>query len=561
MIKQLLGLIASFILLGAVNASESKNISYYSDTVVAKVAAVVDHTSMPNIILILADDMGVGELSHEGGLVATPSLDQMAKEGLRFTDAHTSSSVCTPTRYGILTGRYNWRSRLKSGVLTAVNSKALMDPNRVNLPTFLQKEGYATAMFGKWHLGVDWQLLSKDANPEPEIKKTHASWLVDYSKPFKNGPLDIGFDEAFFIQASLDMPPYLYLQDDRAVSVPTKNRFFLHNEYNDYHRIGAGAADFDANKSLATWASKSREFIKTQAQNTEQPFFLYLPLTSPHTPIVPGEKFKGMHPNYSWYADFIAETDWVVGQVLEQLKASGIDDNTLVIFTADNGFAPYVEIPKMMKAGYRPSKNLRGNKGDLYEGGHRVPFLVRWPNEVRAGSKSDVTISTTDFYATFADLLGKQDTIADNAAEDSFSFYPSLINSSDQTNHQTLNQADHRKNASRPFTIHHSISGKFAIRKGEWKLLLAPNSGGFFKPILPEANTPSNGIQLYNLKDDPSESENLEGQFPEIEKMLITELANALHNGRTTPGEKQTNDGWPYRDKATLNAFPALSDK
>lgn len=500
----------------------------------------------PNIILILADDMGVGELSHEGGLVATPSLDKMAKEGMRFTDAHTSSSVCTPTRYGILTGRYNWRSRLKSGVLSNVTAKALMDPNRVNLPTFLKNEGYATAMFGKWHLGVDWQLLSKGANPEPEIKKTHQSWLVDYSKPFQNGPLNIGFDEAFFIQSSLDMPPYLYLENNKAVSIPTKNRFFLHNEYNDYHRIGAGAADFDANKALATWASKSREFIKTQAQNTEQPFFLYLPLTSPHTPIVPGKKFKGMHPQYSWYADFISETDWVVGQVLEQLKASGIDENTLIIFTADNGFAPYVEIPKMMKAGYRPSKNFRGNKGDLYEGGHRVPFLVRWPNEIRAGSKSETTISTTDFYATFADLLGKFDAIADDAAEDSFSFYPNLKG-------QTA--------ATRPFTIHHSISGKFAIRKGEWKLLLAPNSGGVFKPLLPEAKTPSKGIQLYNLKDDPNESKNLEGQYPEIEQMLITELSNAFHNGRTTPGEIQTNDGWPYRDQSTLNAYPALSDK
>ncbi|MDC3353444.1 sulfatase-like hydrolase/transferase, partial [Verrucomicrobiales bacterium] len=185
----------------------------------------------PNIVLILADDMGVGEVSHHGGLVPTPALDQMAAEGMRFTDAHTSSSVCTPTRYGILTGRYNWRSRLKNGVLTAVNSAALMDPERLSLPRFLQEAGYHTACVGKWHLGADWV-------PHPEAtkgkKKAFGSWTVDYRKPFRNGPTDLGFDEAFFILSSLDMPPYLYLRNDRAVEVPTIDRGFPHNEYNDY---------------------------------------------------------------------------------------------------------------------------------------------------------------------------------------------------------------------------------------------------------------------------------------------------------------------------------------
>ncbi|MCP4846546.1 MAG: sulfatase-like hydrolase/transferase, partial [Verrucomicrobiaceae bacterium] len=199
--------------------------------------------SPPNIILILADDMGFGEPSHAGGIIPTPSLDRMAEEGMRFTDAHTTSSVCTPTRYGILTGRYNWRSRLKRGVLFKATDKALMDSKRLNLANFLQKAGYHTACVGKWHLGADFERAPK--NPEPDKSKRDASWQVDYSKPFRNGPVGVGFDEAFFILSSLDMAPYVYLRNDRAVAIPSVNKGFPHNEYNKYQRIGAAAADFE----------------------------------------------------------------------------------------------------------------------------------------------------------------------------------------------------------------------------------------------------------------------------------------------------------------------------
>ncbi len=501
----------------------------------------------PNIVLILADDMGPGEPAHEGGLIPTPALDQMAKEGIRFTDAHTSSSVCTPTRYGILTGRYNWRSRLKNGVLFNVADRALMDPDRLNMPTFLQQAGYHTACIGKWHLGADWVKLPESANPEPEKKKDSGSWKVDYSRPFRNGPVDVGFDEAFFILSSLDMPPYVYLRDDRAVSIPTVNKFFPHNEYNDYHRVGAAAEDFEASECLATWAEKSRTYIRERAEDpSKKPFFLYLPLTSPHTPVTPGAAFKGRYPQYSWYADFIAETDWVVAQVLEQLKESGVDENTLVIFTSDNGFAPYVQIPKMLEAGYRPSGSFRGAKADIYEGGHRVPFIVRWPGRIKPGGTSDVTICTTDFFATFADLLGKGDEIPDEAAEDSFSFYSCLKGAMEPV---------------RPFTIHHSIHGKFALRKGDWKLILTTGDGGAFDSIWEEVKTTARVVQLYNMKKDPGETKNLENEYPEEVKELVDDLAKALHDGRTTPGKKQSNDGWPYRDEATLAAFPQLEDK
>lgn len=501
----------------------------------------------PNIVLILADDMGVGEVSHNGGLIPTPALDRMAREGMRFTDAHTSSSVCTPTRYGILTGRYNWRSRLKSGVLTNVNSAALMDPERLNITSYLNQSGYHSACIGKWHLGADWVLLSKEELGEKK-PKSFGSWLVDYTKPFRNGPTDLGFDQAFFILSSLDMPPYLYLRDDQAVEVPTIDRGFPHNEYNDYERIGAASETFDASTCLADFAAESRKYIRERTEEEPgQPFFLYLPLNSPHTPIRPGKLFKGKYPQYSWYADFVAETDWVVGEVLKQLEESGVDENTLLIFTADNGFAPYVKIPKMFEAGYQPSGKWRGSKASVYEGGHRVPFLVRWPSQVSSGTTCDATICTTDFFSTFADVLGNLEDLPDNAAEDSFSFYPSLKGETGPI---------------RPFTVHHSISGKFAIRKGPWKLILAKNGGGGWSgmPGGADVETPSELVQLYNLETDPGESINLEESHPEKIEELVNDLAKAMAEGRTTPGEPQSNEGWPYRDKATMKRFPQLAE-
>ena len=490
-------------------------------------------SELPNIVLIYVDDMGVGEASYAGGLIPTPAIDSLANDGMQFTDAHSSSAVCTPSRYSLLTGRYNWRSPLKSMVLLNMCQGALMDPERLNMPTFLQKAGYHTACIGKWHLGSNWVRLPESANPD-KTRLWEPSWLVDYTKPFKNGPVDVGFDEAFFIDGSLDMPPYVYLRNDRAEQVPTMNKGWEHNEYSKFCRIGAGAEDFDAHNCLADWTAESRSYIKRRAEDkSKKPFFLYLSLTSPHTPITPGKAFKGRYKQYSWYADFMAETDWVVEQVLEQLEESGVEDNTIVIFTADNGFAPYVGIPKMIEAGYRPSGHFRNAKGSLYEGGHRVPFLVRWPGKIKANSKSDETICQTDLYATFADILGKSDAIPDDAAEDSFSFYSALKG---------------KKGKVRPFTIHHSHQGLFAIRKGDWKLILDTAGGGGSGNIAWETiKTPAKMVQLYNMKEDSGETKNLEDVHPEIIEELVNDLAKALRDGRTTPGEIQKNDGcWPY---------------
>ena len=428
---------------------------------------------------------------------------------------------------------------LKRGVLVKASSQALMDPNRVNLPNFLQQNGYHTGIVGKWHLGADWELLE---NPPVGPDRKDDSWRVDYSKPFRNGPVGVGFDEAFFILSSLDMAPYLYLRNNKSLSIPTVNAGWPHNEYNDYKRVGAGAADFDAHTCLADFARESREYIKRQASDQDNPFFLYVPLTSPHTPCTPGKKFKGKFPQYSLYADLVAETDWVVEEILEQVADSGIDKETLVIYTSDNGFAPYVKIPKMLAAGYKPSGDWRGSKATIFEGGHRVPFLVRWPGKVKAGTTSGVTICTTDFFATFAEILTSSKSIPVNAAEDSFSFLSSLQG---------------EKKAIRPFTIHHSIGGTFAIRKGDWKLILSKSAGGGWSKT---TGATGKVVQLYNLADDPAETKNMEDSHPEKIKELVADLAQAFRNGRTTPGPIQSNEGWPFLDKKMMQHFPELAE-
>ncbi|NWK54542.1 arylsulfatase [Verrucomicrobiaceae bacterium N1E253] len=509
----------------------------------------------PNIVLILADDMGPGEASYAGSIIPTPAIDRLAIEGANFTDGHTSSAVCTPTRYGILTGRYNWRSRLKKSVIFNTTSPALMDPDRVNLPAFLRSEGYHTGMVGKWHLGVDWVLFDHKGEKYKKLleekrkeasrpkEKFFNSWMIDYTKPFKNGPVDVGFDSAFFVLASLDMPPYLYLEGNKATELPTTIKGWQHNEYNDHIRYGAASEGFEASEALETLAAKSREYIKEQAENTEKPFFLYLALTSPHTPVTPGKKFKGRYSQFSHYADFIAETDWVVEQVLEELKESNVDENTLVIFTADNGFAAYIPLPNMMKAGYAPSGPYRGAKTALYEGGHRVPFLMRWPKGIQPGLKINQTVCTTDFYATFADIIGKKSSISVNAAEDSFSFLPALKGSSEPV---------------RPFTIHHAGNGDFAIRQGDWKLLLTKKTGTGAFPR--KTRTTAQKVQLYNLKDDRAETKNLENAHPERIQSMVETFNQALRRGRTTPGPELKNDGWPIIDKNLMTTFPQLKE-
>ena len=494
------------------------------------------HAAPPNIVFILSDDMGYGDPHHAGGKVPTPHLDRMVAEGMRFTDAHTSSAVCTPTRYGLMTGRYNWRSTLKDGVLQG-NSQPLLESDRTTVAEFLKEAGYRTAVIGKWHLGLGWSKLAKSRKAESGPTEG-TGWGLDYSTAVSRGPLAEGFDEDFIIPASLDMAPFVYLRNDKPTAIATVTK--------EWVRPGAAAADFDAVNCLPDFARESREFIRRSVATKDKPFFLYLPLSSPHTPIVPTEAWKGKS-GIGDYGDFLMETDWAVGEVLAELEAQGVSKNTLVVFTSDNGFAPYVGLKEQVDKGHKPVGDLRGAKADVYEGGHRVPFLVRWPEVVKAGATSSTTICLNDFFATAADAVGKLSNIPASAAEDSFTLLP-LLKGTD--------------GYARGFTVHHSQNGSFAIRQGDWKLCLCPDSGGWSDP---RPGTPASKeaypVQLFDLAKDPAEQENLAESEPERVKELAAVLAKAIREGRTTPGASQSNDGKPITFPERVTALlPVLKE-
>ena len=508
------------------------------------------NSEQPNIIFILADDMGYGDVSHAGGKALTPHCDRLAVEGMRFTDAHTSSSVCTPTRYAILTGRYNWRSRLKKSVLSGF-SEPLLPPSRVTIAAFLRDQGYHTGMVGKWHLGIGWQKLSKGetrapvksyVDPKHKRRKLRGGWNIDYSKPATT-PVHNGFDYFWGIAASLDMPPYVYIENDRALGIPTVEKAF-----DQPHRPGPATEDFEADQCLIDFARQSRKYITEQATDTSKPFFLYLALTSPHTPILPSEKWIG-RSSLGRYGDFLMETDWVVGEVLAELDKQGIADNTLVIFTSDNGCSPMADIPGLVRKGHKPNGDWRGHKADIFEGGHRVPFLVRWPAKVKAGGVSDSTICTVDFFATAAEVAGAAASIQDHMAEDSYSFNADLTGTG---------------KTARPTTIHHSINGSFAIRQGKWKLNLCPGSGGWSPPRPGRDDDTLKKlppVQLYDLAADPAESNNLQARHPEIVEQLVNRLAGEIKEGRSTVGASQTNEGTIPFPKRILALYPQLKQE
>lgn len=483
--------------------------------------------SHPNIIYILADDLGIGDLSiyNENSKIHTPNLDKMGADGMKFTDAHTSSSVCTPTRYGILTGRYNWRTPLKQFV-TWGTSPMLIKDDRLTVADLLQQHGYKTAIIGKWHLGLNWTL--KDSTQELEyyssIKDKYPFEQLDYSKPLQKGALDLGFDYSYLLAASLNMPPFVYLENDKVVMEPTSvsGRSRAKNPYAHWIK-GDVSDDFKHEEVLPVFVEKTVSYIKENADGAE-PFFVYLPLPAPHNPILPIEPWKGKS-NINPYADFVLMIDDLMGNIFKAIKESGIEENTLVIFTSDNGCAANANFGVLKAKGHNPSYIYNGLKGSYLEGGHRVPFLVKWPKRIKANSVCDETICTTDFMATCADLVGYE--LKDNEAEDSFSMMP------------LLNQENGYE---REATIHHSKTGIFAIRKGDWKLIVSPNSGlnangrpEKLKEKLPE-------VILYNLKTDIAEKNNVAEKYPEKVEELKQLLIKHINEGRSTPGKAQEND-------------------
>lgn len=503
---------------------------------IALVAALVSLAAArtPNVIVILADDMGVGDVSHNGGKAPTPHLDQLAREGMRFTDAHSASSVCTPTRYALITGRYNWRSPLKKGVLGGP-SPSLIRHGETTLAAFLGKHGYHSTVIGKWHLGLDWVKLPGKATAAEGPTKG-AGWDIDFTKKVRNGPTALGFSEDFLFPASLDMAPYVYLRNDEVIDQPTISATFWAN------RWGPAVKDMKPEQCLGDFAREARAFIGRAAE-AKDPFFLYLPLTSPHTPIVPSERFQGKS-GIGPYGDFLMETDWVVGEVLAELDERKLAGDTLLFFTTDNGCSPEAGFDDLAGHDHHPSGPLRGHKADIYEGGHRVPFLARWPGRIAAASASDRTICQTDIFATVAAALDQP--LGDTAAPDSVSFFPTLTG--------------HTQNP-RPATVHHSINGSFAIRKGPWKLCLCPGSGGWSPPKPNQAwkNAELPRVQLFHLGDDLGETKNLAAEHPEKVEELVLELVKLLENGRTTPGPKQRNQGGIPFHRDLLDKFPSLA--
>jgi len=471
----------------------------------------------PNIVYILADDLGYGDVSslNPESKIKTPNIDRIAAGGIRFTDAHSNSAVCTPTRYGILTGRYSFRTRLKEGVLNNGYYKPLIPTSRMTVASLLKQHGYNTACIGKWHLGLNWAL--KDG-----AKKARGD-TVDFAGKITDGPVDLGFDYFFGISASLDMPPYLYIQNDRVTALP--NRTIQGSPSPAFWRKGLIGADFTFEQVLPRLTEKAVGYIDKQAKD-DKPFFMYLPLPSPHTPIVPTDEFKGKS-GINPYADFVMQTDHTVGQVLDALERNNLTDNTLVIFTSDNGCSPEANFAQLEKFGHDPSYVFRGYKADIYEGGHRIPFVARWPTAIKPNTTSDQTVCLTDLFATVAEIIKAP--VPDTAAEDSVSILPALTGKATGP----IRQA----------TVHHSLRGSFSIRRGKWKLLLCPGSGGWSAPRPGKEAKDAPPMQLFDMTKDVAEQKNLYYEHPKVVKELTSLLKSYIDNGRSTPGTKQQNEG------------------
>lgn len=458
----------------------------------------------PNIVYILADDLGYGDLSCYGpSMVKTDHIDSLAKEGIRFVDAHSPSAVCTPTRYSVLTGRYNWRSRLKSGVLWGF-SEPLIEDDRLTVPTYLKSLGYQTACIGKWHLGLGWVKDEKGA--------------VDYTERLTAGPTTVGFDYFYGISASLDMPPYCFIENDQAVDIPSEEKTDI--DFSQRGRQGLMTPGWKDEQVNKIFTERACSYIKQAVKRSDQPFYLYFPVTGPHTPWKPQKKFRGKS-GIGPRGDMILEFDWTISQIEQTLKNLNIWEDTLLIVTSDNGPHPHPE--EMTKHNHWPAGIHRGQKADIWDGGHRIPFIATWPKLIEANQVSEELICLTDLLATVADITGQD--LPTDTAEDTLSILPVLKGD------PSLRHA----------TVHHSITGMFSLRKGKWKLIVGQGSGGFRSDQLDRSKIgiPSQGEykpgeapgQLYNMKDDPGEENNLYLQYPQIVSELTEQLIEIINSG------------------------------
>ena len=478
--------------------------------------------SKPNIVFIMADDMGYGDVRaiNPSSKIPTPHLDGLAAQGMTFMDAHTPSAVCTPTRYGVMTGRYCWRGRLKRGVINGYGAPVI-EKDRDTVATLLSAAGYHTNIVGKWHLGLQWPRAADAKQSE-----------INFAEPIGAVPNSYGFDHSYIIPASLDFPPYVYIEDgnvtDSEVVMQPGQRFpaFL--------RKGPRAKDLVMVDVLDHLTDHACEVIATQAKS-EQPFFLYLPLPAPHKPVLPHKDFRGK-TGLNDYGDFIAQVDAAVGRVLKAIDAAGVRGNTLLVYTSDNGSYMHRIDDKSKKdhvedvhvQGYRPEHHLangplRGTKADIWEAGHRVPFFVRWPGKVAAGSRCEQTVCLTDFFATCAEVVNVP--LGNDRGEDSFSLLPLFDFQADLSGDLSGTKSEQRAPV-----IHHSGSGMFAIRSGKWKLVAGNGSGGRQQP---KGKPFAEPFQLFDLEADLEEANDVARQHPEVVAQLTARLQQMRDSGRS----------------------------
>ncbi len=490
----------------------------------------------PNVVVILADDLGYGDVqcyNPSRGKIPTPNLDRLAAQGMRFTDAHSSSGVCSPSRYTLLTGRYHWRTRLQSGIV-GVFGGPLIAPERLTIAGLAKQQGYRTACVGKWHLGWDWPVApgqrrllqpGKGKGDEAAVTAEHlAAWGEVFAKPIAGGPTARGFDRYFGTDVP-NWPPYCFIENDRTVGVPSEflPKRLLGGKPQLASLPGPALKDWSLEGILPALAERACALIREAAAAKDAPFLLYLPLTTPHTPLAVNAAWRGKSGLDNAAADLIMETDDAVGRVLQALEAAGAAERTLVLFTSDNGFAPYVGAAELEARGHFPSGPLRGYKGDAWEGGHRVPFIVRWPGVVKAGSMCGQLAHQADVLATLADILSAP--LPEGAGEDSFSLLPLL------------------KGGGQPVREHAvscSMSGVPSLRSGPWKLIAAATGAGAFnKQAGAEPATP---VLLFNVGDDLGETKNLAAEQPARVAEMQALLERLIADGRSTPGTPQKND-------------------
>ena len=454
--------------------------------------------ALPNIVIILADDMGWGDpkCNNPDSNLATPNIDRLAKEGMRFTDAHAPASWCTPTRYGLLTGRYPFRTNL------AWRNRPVIEEGRLTLPEMLRQHGYRTAMVGKWHLGF--QIPNGDR-----------------SQKHSGGPVDRGFDRYFGIPSSLDIPPFYYIEGNMPVAAPTETVEAMNSPgwspiQGAFWRKGGIAPGFRHIDVLPALTERAEQEIETHhVEHGEKPLFLYMPLPAPHTPWVPTEEFAGTS-KVPLYGDFVSQVDATVGRVLHALDATGMTDNTLIFFTSDNGPVWYDE--DEVKYQHKSVGDLRGMKGDAWEGGHRMPFVVRWPAKIAQGQTTDTLVCLTDIFATCATLVGH--TLPTDSAEDSIDFSGTLLGT--------------KKTGTRDHLVVNSTADFMMVRQANWKLIPFRGSGGFSKPkVIKDIPDGEPQGQLYDLAADPSETQNAYQTNPEKVRDLTSLLERIRAAGRT----------------------------